>query len=265
MDHYDAGDARLLKLISSFSAKNVRRLIEVGVGEGSPLATLVKAGIEVSGFDISDTLVLHSKEAVRRIGQDPDRIIWGDIEKPDSYKYLLAGGKFDALMALGVMPHVADDRECLTNMKAMVKPGGHVFIEFRNKLFSLFTFNRNSYEFIMDELLIDVSPAMRTIAGDFIRDRVVMEKPDIRIRNDDDETKREPKYHNPLTIIDDFKDLGFTDVKLIWHHYHAAMPLLSELNESEFRAESAKLESGTSDWRGMFLCSAFNVEAKVNE
>ncbi len=267
---YPANYFRLQKLVSSFLAKKVKRVIEVGVGEGTPLATLANAGIEVSGFDISDAMVLRSKESIRRTGQDPDRIIWGDIEKPDSYKSLLLGGKFDALMAMGVMPHVADDGECLMNMKAMIKPGGHVFIEFRNKLFSLFTFNRNTYEFIMDELLSDVSPAMRTIAGDFLRDRVVMGKPDIRSRHDDDETKPGydailSKFHNPLTIIDDFKDLGFTDAKLLWYHYHPAMPLLSELNESEFRAESVKLESDTSNWRGMFLCSAFVVEARVDD
>jgi len=267
---YPANYFRLQQLVSSFLQKKVKRVIEVGVGEGTPLATLANEGIEVSGFDISDAMVLRSKESVRRIGQDPDRIIWGDIQDPDSYKKLLSGGKFDALMAMGVMPHVADDDQCLTNMKALVKPGGHVFIEFRNKLFSLFTFNRNTYEFIMDELLFDVSPEMRAIVGDFLRERVVMEKPDIRSRHDDDATKPGydailSKFHNPFTILDKFNDLGFTDAKLLWYHYHPAMPLLSEQNESEFRAEAVKLEGDTSNWRGMFLCSAFVVEAMVKD
>ena len=55
------------------------------------------------------------------------------------------------------MPHVRNDDFTLNNMKSMVKSGGHVFIEFRNKLFSLFTFNRYTLEFIMDDLLRGVS------------------------------------------------------------------------------------------------------------
>lgn len=261
---------RVQQLISSFLQKKVQRVIEVGVGEGTPLATLANEGFEISGFDISDAMVLRSKETIRRIGQDPDRIVWGDIQNPDSYKALLGGGKFDALMAMGVLPHVQDDDQCLINMKGLVKSGGHVFIEFRNMLFSLFTFNRKTYEFVMDELLFDVSSEMRSIVGDFLRDHVVMEKPEIRRHQDNDATKSGsdatlPRSHNPLTILDKFADLGFTNAKLLWYHYHPAMPLLSEQNESEFRAEAIKLESDTSNWRGMFLCSAFVVEAMVKE
>ncbi len=61
-------------------------------------------------------------------------------------------------------------------------------------------------------------------------------------------------------MTDLFHDHGFTDVKLLWYHYHPAMPYLEDKMPELFRKEAIKLE-GTSDWRGMFLCSAFIVEA----
>jgi 2-polyprenyl-3-methyl-5-hydroxy-6-metoxy-1,4-benzoquinol methylase len=64
-------------------------------------------------------------------------------------------------MAMGVMPHVENDEFVLRNMATMVRPGGTLFVEFRNKLFSLFTFNRYTHDFILNDLLADVDPAVR--------------------------------------------------------------------------------------------------------
>ena len=58
-----------------------------------------------------------------------------------------------------------------------------------------------------------------------------------------------------------FKKCGFVDSKLLWYHYHPAMPFLNGADEALFRDEALKLEHDTTDWRGLFLCSAFVVEA----
>ena len=68
----------------------------------------------------------------------------------------MADGAFDAVIAAGVLPHVANDRLALKNMAMLIREGGHLFVEFRNKLFSLFTFNRYTKEFILDDLLAGV-------------------------------------------------------------------------------------------------------------
>ena len=41
---------------------------------------------------------------------------------------LLEGGRFEGLLAMGVMPHVRNEKFVLNNMKNIVKPGGKVFI-----------------------------------------------------------------------------------------------------------------------------------------
>ena len=171
---YPANYFRLQLLLQSFIKNNVKTAIEVGVGEGTPLATLASAGIDVSGFDISTEMVKRAKASVDAIGQDPARIILADVEDPLSYAKLLEDGEFDALMAMGVMPHVKNDDQSLLNMRSMVKPGGLVFIEFRNKLFSMFTFNRYTYEFIMDDLLEGVSDELKNTVGNFLKPKLEM-------------------------------------------------------------------------------------------
>lgn len=264
---YPANYFRLQLLLNSFVENSVRRVIEVGVGEGTPLATLGRAGMEVTGFDISEAMVARSKERMTEIGQDPARIIWGDIEDPTSYADLLRDGQFDALMAMGVMPHVRNDDQSLLNMKTLLRPGGLAFIEFRNKLFSLFTFNRYTYEFIMDDLLAGVSGETKDVVAAFLRERLEMDKPAVRATHYDDETKVGydailSKFHNPFEVVDTFDRLGFEDVELLWYHYHPAMPFLAEQTPASFREDAIALEHEQSGWRGLFLCSAFVVQAR---
>jgi len=264
---YPANYFRLKLLLKSFKENSIKRTIEVGVGEGTPLSTLAKEGIEVSGFDISHAMVKRAKESIAATGQNPDNIIWGDIQDRTSYQPLLSGGLFDGLMAMGVMPHVEDDDLCLRNMKDMVKPNGMVFIEFRNSLFSLFTFNRYTHEFIMDELLSGVSGEVKNTVDGFLRSKLEMSLPIQRDVIDDDPNTVGydailSKFHNPLTIIKKFEELGFIDAELLWYHFHPAMPHLSAVNESQYREDAIHLESFSNDWRGMFLCSAFVVQAR---
>lgn len=263
---YPANYFRLQLLLNSFVEKKVKKVIEVGVGEGTPLSTLARAGIEVSGFDISKEMVRKSKAMLNNYGLNADNIIWGDIQDPITYADLLRDGQYDALLAMGVMPHVRNDEACLINMRTMVKQGGSVFIEFRNKLFSLFTFNKYTHQFILNDLLSDVSPKLKQIVSADLEKRLEMNQPTPKIFHD--EKLEAPgydailsKFHNPFEIKGLFEKCGFKDIKLLWYHYHPAMPYLGNENQELFRNESLKLEHNNSSWKGLFLCSAFVVEA----
>lgn len=271
---YPANYFRLQLLINSFVRNNVKRVIEVGVGEGTPLVSLAKSGMNVSGFDISKSMVSASRENFKKNGYDENKIIWGDIQDPITYSPLLADGQFDALLAMGVTPHIRNDEFVLSNMRDLVKPGGRVFIEFRNKLFSLFTFNRYTLEFIMDDLLIEVSPKLKKLVEKDLMKRLELDKPTPRLTSQSANLTEGKinanvpgydailsKFHNPFEVLELFKKCGFIDSQLLWYHYHPAMPYLSSEDENLFRDESLKLEHNTSGWKGLFLCSAFVVEA----
>ena len=150
-------------------------------------------------------------------------------------------------------------------MAALVKPGGSVFIEFRNKLFSLFTFNRLTLEFILDDLLADVSPELKSLVAEELEPRLRLDLPRAR---DTVAGGQGPgydailsKFHNPLEAPALFARHGFEDVNLLWYHYHPAMPMLEEKAPVAFREQAFALEHESSGWRGLFLCSAFVVEA----
>jgi len=262
---YPANYFRLQLLLNSFAARGLKRIIEVGVGEGTPLCTLGKAGLEVWGFDISSAMVEASRARMREHGMDPDHIFWGDIQDPTTYAHVFRDGQFDGLMAMGVMPHVTNDDMVLENIAALVRPGGVVFIEFRNSLFSLFTFNRYTADFILNDLLAGVSSEIKAAVAKDLETRLRMDMPPMRTTV---EGSGAPGYdailsrfHNPFEVVDLFSRHGFQQSKLLWYHYHPAMPYLENSMPTLFREEAVRLEHEASGWRGLFLCSAFVVEA----
>lgn len=271
---YPANYYRMHLLINSFVKNNVKNVVEIGVGGGTPLVQLSKAGMQVCGIDISHSMVNKARENFKQNNLEPDLIGWGDIQDPMTYNHLLRGGKFDGLLAMGVMPHVHNDEFVISNMKNMVCNGGKVFIEFRNKLFSLFTFNRHTKEFILDDLLAGVSPRLKELVASDLDKKLEMDKPTPRLQGSSAGSHEGDvigydailsKFHNPFEVEQMFHKLGFKNINFLWYHYHPAMPYLSEKSAELFRNEALRLEHDTSGWKGLFLCSAFVIEATVDE
>lgn len=262
---YPANYFRLQLLLNSFVSKRIKRVIEVGVGEGTPLSTLGKTGIDVWGFDISAEMVKKSKETMQKNDMNPNQIFWGDIQDPTTYSHALKDGQFDGLMAMGVMPHVENDDLVLKNISTLVRPGGSVFIEFRNKLFSLFTLNRYTVDFILNDLLDGVSEDIKKTVKKDLDSRLRIDMPSLRDKVKGSDAPGYDailsKFHNPFEVPELFKKHGFTDIKLLWYHHHPAMPYLEKDMPELFRKEAIRLEHDPSNWRGYFLCSAFVVEA----
>jgi 2-polyprenyl-3-methyl-5-hydroxy-6-metoxy-1,4-benzoquinol methylase len=265
MKIYPANYFRLQMLLNAFISKNVKRVLEVGVGEGTPLVTMAKTGVEVWGFDISEEMVKAAKKNMERCELNPDHIFLADIQDPVTYAHCLKDGLFDGLMAMGVMPHVENDEVVMKNMANCVREGGSLFVEFRNKLMSLFSFNRYTMEFILDDLLKDVSQKLKDLIYKEIGPTLRMDLPKQRKSVDGKDAPGYDailsKFHNPFEVKEMFEKLGFKDIKFLWYHYHPAMPFLEGFDKELFRKEAFKLEHETSGWRGMFLCSAFIVEA----
>lgn len=248
---YPANHFAFIKAREKFAAHGVRNLVEVGVGHGFAIPVFSAEGIEMAGFDIKAELVTESQERARDFGQNPDHFIVADIEDSSTYANLEGVGKFDALVAMGVLPHVHNEDLALQNMLHLVRPGGEVLIEFRNSLFSLFTFNRYTREFILDDLLEGASESSKSIMDAALSQRIDVNTPG----------PSTSAFHNPFEVEKTFKRLGFIDPEIIPFHYHAFMPSQESVDPQEFRSASIALESEDSGWRGLFLCSAFVVHA----
>lgn len=252
---YPANHFAFRQVLNVLHDQGAETLIEIGVGGGRAIPIFTAAGLDMYGVDIDPEMVTTSAEAMVQAGLPAERASWGDIEDSVSLSSVRRSGPFDALLAMGVLPHVRHERVALENMHQLVRPGGTVFVECRNKLFSLVTFNRFTYEFIMDDLLGDVHGEVREKTDGFLRTRVDVDVPPAPTSG------HAARYHNPLDIHEVFEDAGFIDVRVRPFHYHAAIPRFEKELGAAFRAESIALENEASDWRGLFLCSAFVVEA----
>src|SRR6056297_1386777 len=174
---YPANHFAFRQVLNALHDQGANSLIEIGVGGGRAIPIFTAAGLDMYGVDIDPSMVETSALAMVNSGLPAERASWADIEDSVSLSNARRSGPYDSLLAMGVLPHVGHERVALENMYSLVKPGGSVFVECRNKLFSLVTFNRFTYEFIMDDLLDGVSGQVKDAAGEFLKTRVDVDMP----------------------------------------------------------------------------------------
>ena len=145
-------------------------------------------------------------------------------------------------------------------------PRGLAVVEARNQLFSLFTLNRPSYQFVRDELVRAGEMTERSAeAGPIVGD--ALERMQAHFRMDLPPVRRgkvdEPGYdevlsrtHNPLTLRTAFEAAGFRDVRVLFYHFHALPPMFEAAAPAWFLEASVAMER-VDDWRGYFMASAF--------
>lgn len=256
-----------LQIVLRILAQNrAQRVFEVGVGDGTPLEHMYKMGLEVAGIDIADGMVKEATKRLVKAGLDSPQIWQADVSNAVELANSIMIEPSDAIIALGVMPHVEKDVLALQNMRTLVKTGGKILVEFRNKLFSLFTFNRYTYEFITEDLLPNASDETKEAVTNCIKDKLRMDLPPIRDKNNEGSGPGydliRAKFHIPFEIPGLLEEAGFANAKFHWYHFHAAQPMLTDELGEAFDNDSMAMEHElANDWRGYFLCSAVLVEA----
>ena len=252
------------RLLESFGSTSV---YELGVGDASPLSTIGASGLRVAGNDVSSEMVKVARANMESRGLEGSLITWLDAQDASA----LAAerdlrGEFDSVMALGVIPHVSDDVAFIQGMDSFLRPGGQLILQFRNSMFSMFTFNRLTKEFILDELLVDVPPAMRNAVSRDLDNRLAVDKPPVRTRpTGDGYDEILSRFHNPFELAELVRAQGYSDLKFHWYNYHPTYPMIADqFDAREYREAQIALEA-ESTWRGMFLCSAGIIEAVKND
>ena len=265
---YPANFFRLKIIKERFAAAGIKSFVDAGLGAGIPAVELAASqGItDVGGFDFTPGMVTLAKKTFAARGLDAARVDTGDITQAASFVNATNGRRVDAALALGVLPHIEDEVSTLTNMHASLVPGGRAFVSFRNKVFAMFTMNRFTKEFFMEELLADVPAALKISAEADLQNRLAMDNPPVRTTNSSGGVGYDiilSKMHNPFEMDTLFKSAGFASTQLHWYHYHPVPPMLDGgiVDRADFRKAAMALEGETSGWRGIFLCSAYVVEA----
>lgn len=257
---YPANFFRLQKVIEILRERNVGSVYDLGAGEASPIIAIREAlGVDIRASDLSPEMVRLGKENLVRHGMDPEWLNLVDIRNEHAVREEAGKvGQFDAVIALGVIPHVEDDDWFVEAMSLFLKPGGTLILQFRNSMFSMFTFNRLTKEFILEELMAPVPESFRAVVEADLDQRLAVNKPPKRTWDKDAPAYDEilARFHNPFELAEVVRDHGFSDVSFRWYNFHPTYPMVSgELDSQAYRQAQIDLESDTS-WRGMFLCSA---------
>jgi len=262
-EEYPANFFRLKMVRKILADAGVKSLYEHGVGDATPLVTIASDGVRVAGNDVSPEMVKFARANMEKHDLDPELINLLDVQDAGSLTFERErAGEFEAVMALGVIPHVSDDQAFVSSMDLFLKPGGRLILQFRNSMFSMFTFNRLTKEFVMDELLEGVSNSVRDVVEADLDQRLAVDKPPLRTRpTGDGYDEILSRFHNPFELSEIVKANGYSDIKFHWYNYHPAYPMIAgQIDPKVYRQAQMDLE-GDQTWRGMFLCSAGVIEA----
>jgi SAM-dependent methyltransferase len=259
-DEYPSSYFRLLKVIDILRERGASSVYELGAGEASPIIAIREAlGVEILASDLSPEMVRFGKENLKNHGMDPSWLTELNILDKDAVRAEAARvGQSDAVLALGVIPHVEDDAWFVEAMSLFLKPGGTLILQFRNSMFSMFTFNRLTKELILDELLAPVPENCKAVVEADLDQRLAVDKPPKRTWDRDAPAYDEilARFHNPFELAEVVKAQGFNDVSYRWYNFHPTYPMIAGgIDPKEYRQAQIDLEADTS-WRGMFLCSA---------
>lgn len=257
-EKYPANLIRLKLIKKRLKANSCHKVLDIGCGTAIPMIKLLEDGFDVRGFDYSKQMVLFGQNELESANFSRDLIYQADLQKNNTIKKQ----KYDAILALGVFPHIKNEKIALKNLRNLLNNNGKAFIEFRNQLFSTFSLNKFSMDFFLNDL-IDlklISSKTQTQLIDYYSKKLTTKKPkkqkDGRISYDEILAK----FHNPLTLNDElFMPLKMKIDKIHFYHFHALPPIFEKLNPNEFRTTSLKIEKPQS-WKGYFLSSAFVVE-----
>jgi len=262
---YPVNYFRLQKVIEILRREGVQSVYEFGAAEASVMVGIHQAlGIRVLGNDLSPEMVRLGQENLQRNGLDPQALSLLDVTDAQALEREQARvGLVDSVIALGVIPHVPDDDAFVSGMSTFLRPGGTLILQFRNSMFSMFTFNRLTKEFVLDELMAPVPEQFRAVVAADLDGRLAVDKPPIRRREDGhgyDEILA--RFHNPFELAEVVRAHGFEDIRYRWYNFHPAYPMLAgSFDAAEYRKAQIELESDES-WRGMFLCSAGMIIAR---
>lgn len=262
---YPANFFRLEKVIDILRAAGAQSVYDLGAGEASPMVRIhQELGIRALGSDLSPEMVLLGRENLSRHGIDPNWLTELDINDKDALrKERDRIGTFDAVIALGVIPHVADENWFVEAMSMFLNPGGTLILQFRNSMFSMFTMNRLTKEFILEDLMAPIPENFKSVVAADLDQRLAVDKPPIRRRDDGhgyDEILS--RFHNPLELAEVVRSHGFEDIYYRWYNFHPTYPMVAgAIDPTDYRAAQIALEADQS-WRGMFLCSAGMIIAK---
>jgi ubiquinone/menaquinone biosynthesis C-methylase UbiE len=110
-----------------FSRFNNKKTLEIGVGLGSDHQQLAKAGALLSGIDLTERAINHTKRRFELFG------LHSDLQTADAENIPFPDEHFDAIYTWGVIHHSPNTQKVADEIYRILKPGGFAKIMIYNK------------------------------------------------------------------------------------------------------------------------------------
>lgn len=106
----------------AFDSFGGKRVLEIGVGQGTDLVQFAQGGAECYGIDITDAHLILASRNFRLRG------LTVDLRKADATTIPYPDGYFDAVYSFGVLHHIPDAEAVIREIRRVLKPGGEVML-----------------------------------------------------------------------------------------------------------------------------------------
>ncbi len=224
----------------------IKTILDVGCGTCGPMVRLLDLGYDVKGTEISPAMLEEGKVRLKEHGYSEDLIKLEDFQLNDEV------GNYDCILSIGSICNMEYPEIALLNARKKNRLGGSFFCEFNNALFSLFSLNKYTRDFSLD--LVEVNKFPTDVQVD-IKDYYDKFTGGLVAQG---ETYN--RYDNPLFMPEMFKKVGYSIKDIYYYHFHCLPPVFEARYKEKYQAWGLEMED-KNDWRGIFMASAFVVEA----
>ena len=250
-----------------------RTLLDAGCGPASFLRTLDPEKIDCYGFDLTPSMIDEGRAILAKKGVGGERLWVDDVvrfaDRPsgESGHGLPA---YDMIVCAGVLNHIdeSDEENAVRGLIAALEPGGTLVLHARNAYFSLFTANRHSSDYVIDQLAAmkalkdragSERAALEAIEADW-KSHFSQHEPPARETVADgagyDDIRN--RFHDPLSLQNLCMEAGLTGCRLVYSNYHPVPPMYAGRIPVLFRDIAAEMEKSR-DPRGLIMASSFFV------
>ena len=233
-----------------------KKIIDAGCGTGMPLIDIKKMGFNIIGYDKAKNMVIEAKENLKKNKLSPDLVFYDDFENPKKIK----NNSVDCILGMGAFYYAKNVNKTLLKQRKKLKKNGRLIFSLRNRLFDAITLNNYTIKFL-DEIY-EVKKIKKEWKNKYKElTKNFSDRKKFSRKNIDEEGVYNHIPHNPLTITNEMKKLGFLVEGIYFYHFHAFPPVFQNYDNHYYNKISWKMENPL-DWRGFFLASTFIIDCK---
>jgi SAM-dependent methyltransferase len=236
-------------------------LIDYACGQGRLLAELLNRGYDCVGMEKHPGMHDVAVAELTRHGLSANQVKLGALDLLVETESESAAG----FLAIGLFQYLseAELETVFAEAHRVLKPGGLLVATLQNAFFDMFTFNKYTVDFIVNDLLSETLDAesrdqvqplieglmpnsdMPPYAPDRARDNIFV------------------RLSNPLLANEIFNAHGFTTTGRYFYEYFGLPPLVQNQNREIVDKVRKHYEVDRAEsWQGMFLANAFLVSAR---